>query len=246
MFRRFAEQLHAPPTPGPAPVRTRAAVEQDDPVERRFIDLKVRLHQRLLEKLNLSVLDQVPQEEIRAGVGGIVRELLVEEWMNIRADRCQRPDGVVIDPYYVYQFPDWVTAVAITTQGKVILERQYRHALGQTDLELPGGCVDPTDASYPAAIERELLEETGYSAASWVYLGGFHNAFGYSDEKIELFLARDLKKEDAQQDAGEVIETFTAHWHEIADWIRDGTVTDVKTIIGIAWLEKWLDGKWRT
>jgi ADP-ribose pyrophosphatase len=43
-----------------------------------------------------------------------------------------------------------------------------------------------------------------------------------------------------------VIETFTAHWQEIAAWVRDGTVTDVKTIIGIAWLEKWLDGKWRT
>jgi pilus assembly protein CpaF len=99
VFRRFTEQLHAAPaaTAAPAPVRARVAVQPDDPTERRFIDLKVRLHQRLLEKLNLSVLDQVPQEELRAGVGGIVRELLVEDGVALNAREYQRLVDEILD-----------------------------------------------------------------------------------------------------------------------------------------------------
>src|SRR6476469_7366861 len=91
------------------------------------------------------------------------KQLFSETWMNIRADTCEKPDGSIVSPYYVYNFPEWVTAVAITREGQVILERQYRHALGSVDLEIPGGCVDDTDAGYEAAIARELREETGYS-----------------------------------------------------------------------------------
>jgi ADP-ribose pyrophosphatase len=165
-------------------------------------------------------------------------------FLRLYQDVVRAADGHVGVREYV-RHPGAVTIVALLDNGHVVLERQFRHPLGRTMIEIPAGKIDPGEAPL-ACAQRELLEETGSSAADWVYLGGFHNAFGYSDEKIELFLARDLKKEDARQDAGEVIETFTAHWQEIAAWVRDGTVTDVKTIIGIAWLEKWLDGKWRT
>ena len=59
-------------------------------------------------------------------------------WFTVRKDTCQRPDGKVVYPYYVYEFPTWVTAVALTKDGKFIFERQYRHALGLTMLEVPG------------------------------------------------------------------------------------------------------------
>ncbi len=65
-----------------------------------------------------------------------------------------------------------------------------------------------------------------------------HNAIAYSDEKIEVFLARGLKFERARLDAGEVIEVFTAPWRRLYDWIADGTLTDVKTIVGTYWLDR--------
>jgi len=82
-------------------------------------------------------------------------------WFKVRKDRCQKRDGGIVDPYYVYEFPTWVAALALTEDGKVIMEQQYRHPLGEICIELPGGCVDDTDKNFEEAIARELLEETG-------------------------------------------------------------------------------------
>lgn len=97
--------------------------------------------------------------------------LFKDLWFTVRKDTCERSGGQIVDPYYVYEFPEWVTAVAVTKEGKFIFERQYRHAAGLTMLEIPGGCVDKEDISLNAAIERELLEETGYSFDEFIYLG---------------------------------------------------------------------------
>ena len=96
--------------------------------------------------------------------------LFKRDWLTLREDVCERPDGKIIDPYYVYEFPEWVAALALTKDGKVIMVRQYRHALGETIMELPGGCVDASDTSYEDAIARELLEETGYRFDKIEYL----------------------------------------------------------------------------
>lgn len=92
-------------------------------------------------------------------------------WFTVRRDTCERPDGKIVSPYYVYEFPTWVTAVALTRDGQFIFEEQYRHALGMTMLEIPGGCVDPGDQSLEAAVARELKEETGYVFDQFEYLG---------------------------------------------------------------------------
>jgi ADP-ribose pyrophosphatase len=87
-------------------------------------------------------------------------------WFTVRKDMCERPDGKLVDPYYVYEFPEWVTAVALTTDGQVIMERQYRHAAGMTMYEIPGGCVDDTDKDLEMAIARELARRPAtFSAA---------------------------------------------------------------------------------
>src|SRR5215813_13105596 len=87
--------------------------------------------------------------------------LFKDTWFTVRRDTCERPDGKIVFPYYVYEFPTWVTSLALMADGRVILEKQYRHAIGETAFEIPGGCVDATDKSLEDAIARELMEETG-------------------------------------------------------------------------------------
>lgn len=164
-------------------------------------------------------------------------------FLRLYQDKVRAADGHVGLREFV-RHPGAVTIVPLLPNGHIVLERQFRYPLGRSMIEIPAGKIDPGEPPFVCA-QRELREETGYNAAQWVHLGGFHNAFGYSDEKIEVYLARDLTLDTVKQDAGEVIEIFTAPWQEVAEWIRDGTVTDVKTIIGVAWLEKWLDGKWK-
>jgi ADP-ribose pyrophosphatase len=127
--------------------------------------------------------------------------------------------------------------VPLLDDGQVVLERQYRYPLGRSLIEFPAGKIDPGEQLL-ACAQRELREETGYVARDWTHLGGFHNAIAYSDEKIEVFLARGLAFQGAQADDGEVLEVFTAPWTQLLDWIADGTVTDVKTIVGTYWLER--------
>ena len=93
------------------------------------------------------------------------------DWFTARKDRCMTKEGKIIDPYFVLEYPDWVNAMALTEDNKVIIVRQYRHAYGETILEIPGGVLDSTDASPEEGMRRELLEETGYSFRVVEYLG---------------------------------------------------------------------------
>ena len=82
-------------------------------------------------------------------------------WATLRSDKCEMPDGRIVDEYYVLEYPNWVNAVAITEDNKVLMVRQYRHAAAIVSLEIPGGVIDG-DEKPEAAMRRELLEETGY------------------------------------------------------------------------------------
>jgi 8-oxo-dGTP pyrophosphatase MutT (NUDIX family) len=92
------------------------------------------------------------------------RVVLKDRWIDLRADACETPAGVVLDPYYVLRYQDWVNAVAITPDDCVVMIQQYRHAVGRVVLELPGGAMDPENASPAEAAARELREETGFAA----------------------------------------------------------------------------------
>lgn len=82
-------------------------------------------------------------------------------WATLRTDKCEMPDGRIVEQYYVLEYPNWVNGVAITVEGKILMVRQYRHAAGIVSLEIPGGVIDG-DEQPEYAMRRELLEETGY------------------------------------------------------------------------------------
>jgi 8-oxo-dGTP pyrophosphatase MutT (NUDIX family) len=148
--------------------------------------------------------------------------LFNDTWLTMRSDRCEKPDGKIIDPYYVYEFPDWVTAVALTKENKIIMVRQYRHALGKTLLEIPGGCVDATDESFEKAIARELLEETGYEFESFEFLGNTSANPSTNNNIMYMYLAKGgVKVKEQQLDEGEDIEVLLLSIDEVKQLIRE-------------------------
>lgn len=162
------------------------------------------------------------------------------EFLRVYKDRVRAPDGHLAPREYL-RHPGAVMIVPLLDNGEVVLERQYRYPLQRSFVEFPAGKIDPGE-DILACAQRELLEETGYVAAEWVYLGGFHNAIGYCDEKIEVFVARGLRHEGAGTDDGEVLEIFSAPPAELKARIAAGEVTDVKTLIGAYWLDEFLAG----
>ena len=151
--------------------------------------------------------------------------LFKDTWFTLRADTCETQEGKLITPYYVYEFPDWVMAVALTADGKFIMERQYRHALGVTSIELPGGCVDKTDASLEAALRRELLEETGYVFETIESLGKVCANPSTNSNWAHLYLATGGRLEQQQKlDPNEEIEVYLYTFDELKQLLRDNGI----------------------
>lgn len=151
--------------------------------------------------------------------------LFKDLWFTVRKDKCERADGKLIEPYYVYEFPDWVTAVAITEEGKFIFEKQYRHALGMTMMEIPGGCVDNDDASLEAAIARELKEETGYEFSSYQYLGKTSANPSTHNNWMHYFLATGGKLVANQSlDSNEEIDIHLLDVDQVKQMLKNGEI----------------------
>ncbi|WP_182075396.1 NUDIX domain-containing protein [Deefgea sp. CFH1-16] len=121
--------------------------------------------------------------------------------------------------------------------GRLLLERQFRYPLDRVFIEFPAGKLDAGEDPL-ACAQRELLEETGYSAASWEYLGVIHPIISYTDEEIKLYLARDLTAGERQLDDGEFLESITMSMSELIAGVLDGRITDAKTIVGVFWAQQ--------
>ena len=148
--------------------------------------------------------------------------LFKDLWFTVRKDTCERSGGQLVDPYYVYEFPEWVTAVAVTEEGDFIFERQYRHAAGLTMLEIPGGCVDPQDVNLESAIARELKEETGYVFKEYNYLGKTSANPSTHNNWMHFFLATGGKRESEQElDSNEEIEICLLKLNQVKDLLRN-------------------------
>jgi ADP-ribose pyrophosphatase len=162
--------------------------------------------------------------------------------LKVWRDRVRLPDNSEAAREYI-KHPGAVAILGILPDGRILLERQYRYPMQRVMLEFPAGKLEYGEDPLECA-KRELLEETGYTANQWQHITTIHNAIAYSDERIELYLARGLTEGQAQLDHGEFLETITASLDELLDWVRTGKITDVKTVIGTFWLQKLLAADW--
>jgi ADP-ribose pyrophosphatase len=162
--------------------------------------------------------------------------------LHVRRDVVRMPDGSEAVREYI-EHPGAVAIVPILGTGELLMERQYRYALGREVLELPAGKIDPGESTLETA-RRELREETGYVASDWRCLGAIHTTCAYSTERIELWLARGLRHEGRAPDDGEFLETLPVPLAAAVEWVREGRISDAKTVVGILWAERLASGGW--
>ena len=165
------------------------------------------------------------------------------DFLHVKRDSVLLPDGKQAQREYLVH-PGAAVIIAVTDEGKLVMERQYRYPLGRDFLELPAGKIDSGEDPLETA-KRELAEETGYLAARWQYLGVMHPVISYSTERIEIFLAQGLTQQAARLDEEEFLEVFTLALPTAMDWVRSGRITDAKTICGLLWAEKIGNGAWK-
>ena len=160
--------------------------------------------------------------------------------LKVHRDVVRLPDGSQGAREYI-RHPGAVAIVALFDDGRVLLERQFRYPQRREFIEVPAGKLEP-DEPHLETAKRELAEETGYTAAQWARLGVVHTAIAYTDEAIELFLAKQLSRGTAKLDAGEFLEILTVPFAEAIAMVRDGRITDVKTVAALLWVDKFGDG----
>ena len=163
--------------------------------------------------------------------------------MKVKRDQVRLPSGNQGQREFIVH-PGAVLIVPVLDNGNLLLERQFRYPLNQVFIELPAGKIDPGENILKTG-QRELQEETGYSAQEWIYLGYQHPCIGYATEIIHMFLAKGLVEGEPLNDADEALQLFEASLEDCLQMVGDHEITDAKTIIALIWTEKYLQGKWQ-
>jgi ADP-ribose pyrophosphatase len=161
--------------------------------------------------------------------------------LHVLEDEVTLPDGRGARREYI-RHPGAAAMVPFLDADTVLLVRQYRYPLGRHFYEIPAGKIDPGETPLQAA-QRELKEECGREAREWMPLTTIHPCIGYSDERIELFAARGLTEVGHAPDDGEFLEVVPTSLAEALRWVREGQITDEKTLIGLLWADKFPLGR---
>ena len=163
-------------------------------------------------------------------------------FLDVRRDQVRLPTGALASREYIVH-PGAVAVLPLLADGRVVLERQFRYPLGRVMLEIPAGKLEPGEEPLRCG-QRELREETGYTACEWAPAAQIHNAPAYCDEVIHIWFARGLSLGERALDDGEFIDTCILTADEYDAAAASGAITDVKTLIALQWLQRWRSGAW--
>jgi len=163
-------------------------------------------------------------------------------FLQVHRDDVRLPDGSAATREYI-QHPGAVAVIPVLDDGRLVLVRQYRYPVAKVLLEFPAGKLEVGEPTL-ACAQRELAEETGYTAAEWACAGEIHNAAAYSTESIWLWFARGLVPGAQNLDTGEFVEVALLSESELDVLAQRGELPDVKTRIGLHWLQRWRAGAW--
>jgi ADP-ribose pyrophosphatase len=158
--------------------------------------------------------------------------------LHARRDLVELPNGEEATREYIVH-PGAVLVIPVLPDGRLVFERQFRYPLDRAFIELPAGKIDP-DEDPLVTGQRELLEETGYTAEQWEFVATLHPCIGYSSEAIHIYLAQGLSLGSHNRDDEEFLEIFTMTLHEAMEAMRGGEITDGKTMIALFWMHTWL------
>ena len=184
---------------------------------------------------DLPTGDQHLREERLSGediYGGI--------FLKMKRDKVSLPDGQEATREYLTH-PGAVAIVAILDDGRVLLERQYRYPIAKACIEIPAGKLELGE-DHLLCAQRELEEETGYSAKRWSYIRRIHPVISYSTEFIDIYLAEGLVSGKSHLDEEEFLDVFAAPLEQLLEWVEQGEITDVKTTIATYWLDRYRRG----
>lgn len=159
------------------------------------------------------------------------RPLIRDRWISLRADHCVTQRGVVLDPFYVLEYRDWVHVVALDEADRLLLVRQYRHGAGEMSLELPGGVMDEGETDPVAAGARELLEETGHEAASIRHVTRLSPNPASHTNRVHVLLAEGARLvAPLKLDSSEDIAVELVPWREALDLALAGGMLNVQHV----------------
>jgi ADP-ribose pyrophosphatase len=159
------------------------------------------------------------------------RTLHETRWLRLRQDDVRLPSGEDITYTWV-DHGGYVVVVPILDDGRVVMERVYRHTVKRTLLECPSGGLDGEEPI--AAGRRELEEETGYTAREWEHLAAFYGSVGNSNERFDVVVARDLREDgQVRREATEQIEVVRVPLAELRAGALRGEIEDAPTALAI-------------
>jgi ADP-ribose pyrophosphatase len=173
------------------------------------------------------------------------QELLRGNFLHVVRDTVRLPnDRLATREYVVHPGAVMVVPMLQTDEGlRLVMERQFRYPVGQVMIEFPAGKLDPGEEPLVCA-QRELLEETGYTARHWARAGVLHPVIAYSTEVIEIWFAKDLTLGERALDLDEFLDVYTASPEQLMAACQQGLITDGKTLTGLLWLQNVLSGQW--